>query len=70
MGSTRSEALPDLETRLSALPDDAVQKPYTDPHGAAVTALLVADWLEVTKADGALSAELASLARAMLRAVR
>jgi len=35
----------DLDKRLLEIPDDAVQKPYTDPHGAAVTALLVADWL-------------------------
>lgn len=63
----------DLEKRLlqllSGVPEDAVQKPYTDPQGAAVTALLVADWLEATGTDASLAADLAALARAMLTIV-
>jgi Tfp pilus assembly protein PilZ len=60
----------DLEKRilqlLSGVPEDAVQKPYTDPQGAAVTALLVADWLESTGTDAPLASDLAMLARAMM----
>lgn len=59
----------ELEKRLGEVPEDAVQKPYTDPQGAAITALLVADWLEGTGTDHALAAELAELARAMLEIV-
>lgn len=67
--------MPDLETRLGEVPEDAVQKPYTDPHGAAVTALLVADWLDsvFTAAAGGnevqLAGELSALARAMVGVV-
>lgn len=59
----------ELEKRLGEVPEDAVQKPYTDPQGAAITALLVADWLDGTGTDGALAKELAELARAMLEIV-
>ncbi len=59
----------ELEKRLGEVPEEAVQKPYADPQGAAITALLVADWLEGTGTDGALAAELAELARAMLEIV-
>lgn len=63
----------DLEKRLGELlagvPHDAVQKPYTDPQGAAVTALLVADWLESTGTDATLAKDLAGLARTMLAIV-
>lgn len=59
----------ELEKRLGEIPEDAVNKPYTDPQGAAVTALLVADWLDGTGTDGALAAELTELARAMLAIV-
>lgn len=58
-----------LEQVLSSVPEDAVQKPYTDPQGAAVTALLVADWLDSTGTDAALASDLAVLARAMMATV-
>lgn len=58
-----------LEQVLSAIPEDAVQKPYTDPQGAAVTALLVADWLESTGTDASLASDLAALARSMMAIV-
>lgn len=34
-----------IETRLAALDDGSVVRPNADPHAAAVTALLVSDWL-------------------------
>lgn len=61
-----------LEQVLSGVPDDAVQKPYTDPQGAAVTALLVADWLASAGPDGidaTLASDLAALARSMMSIV-
>jgi Tfp pilus assembly protein PilZ len=58
-----------LEQVLSSVPEDAVQKPYTDPQGAAVTALLVADWLDSTGTDATLASDLAALARSMLSIV-
>lgn len=61
-----------LEQVLSGVPDDAVQKPYTDPQGAAVTALLVADWLESATPEGVdatLASDLAALARSMMSIV-
>ena len=61
-----------LEQVLSGVPDDAVQKPYTDPQGAAVTALLVADWLESANPEGidaTLASDLAALARSMMSIV-
>lgn len=67
-----------LEEVLASVPEDAVQKPYTDPQGAAVTALLVADWLasvESTNAertegtDATLAPDLAALARSMMSIV-
>lgn len=58
-----------LEQVLSGVPDDAVQKPYTDPQGAAVTALLVADWLESTGTDATVASDLAALARSMMSIV-
>src|SRR5205085_8628285 len=71
-----SEPMQDLEKRLeqvlSSVPEDAVQKPYTDPQGAAVTALLVADWLESASpagTDATLAADLAALARSMMTIV-
>jgi len=60
-----SDPLQDLEKRLAEIPEDAVQKPYADPHGAAVTALLVSDWLEGTGTEPELAADLGVLARAM-----
>jgi Tfp pilus assembly protein PilZ len=63
----------DLEKRIALLlagvPEDAVQKPYTDPQGAAVTALLVADWLGSTGTDATLASDLAALAREMMSIV-
>jgi uncharacterized protein (TIGR02266 family) len=35
----------DIETRLHALDDASIVRPNADPHAAAVTALLVSDWL-------------------------
>lgn len=58
-----------LEQVLSGVPEDAVQRPYTDPQGAAVTALLVADWLESTGTDASLASDLAALARSMMSIV-
>jgi hypothetical protein len=61
-----------LEQVLSSVPEDAVQKPYTDPQGAAVTALLVADWLDSTGpvgSDATLAGDLAALARSMMSIV-
>lgn len=59
----------ELDKRLGEVPDDAVQKPYTDPQGAAITALLVSDWLSGTGTDDALAEELRVLAREMLSIV-
>jgi Tfp pilus assembly protein PilZ len=56
----------DLENRLAEVPEDAIQKPYADPQGAAVTALLVSDWLASTGTDATLAADLAALSRMML----
>src|SRR5687768_590503 len=44
-GAQGERALEDLRSRLAEVPDDAVVRPHTDPYAAAVTALLVADWL-------------------------
>jgi len=38
-------ALDAILPMLADLPEDQVIRPHTDPHAAAVTALLVADWL-------------------------
>jgi hypothetical protein len=38
-------ALAELGPKLDAITEDAIVRPNADPHGAAMTALLVADWL-------------------------
>jgi uncharacterized protein (TIGR02266 family) len=38
-------ALVELAHRVAAIPDDAIARPHTDPHAAAVTGVLVADYL-------------------------
>jgi uncharacterized protein (TIGR02266 family) len=44
-GAQGERALEELGSKLAAVPDDAVVRPHTDPYAAAVTALLVSDWL-------------------------
>lgn len=38
-------ALAELRPKLEAIAESAIVRPNADPHGAALTALLVADWL-------------------------
>ncbi len=38
-------ALVELAQRLAGIPEDAISRPHTDPHAAAVTGVLVADYL-------------------------
>ncbi|HSO33457.1 MAG TPA: TIGR02266 family protein [Labilithrix sp.] len=71
-------ALAGLASKLAAIPDAAVVRPSTDPHGAAATALLVADYLgqpplaaklAAAKTSPAEVLELRSLARAIIGVV-
>jgi uncharacterized protein (TIGR02266 family) len=71
-------ALAELGPKLDAIAEDAIVRPNADPHGAAMTALLVADWLGQPERRGALAAanvsadairELGLLARIILATV-
>jgi uncharacterized protein (TIGR02266 family) len=71
-------AVEGLLPRLADLPEDAIVRPHTDPHAAAVTARLVADWLSQPALAGRLAhvglsadapRELAQAARAIVAIV-
>ena len=71
-------ALEELEPKLSAVADDAIVRPHTDPYAAAVTALLVSDWLKqpavvarlpVNGVDVTAAQELGQMARALIALV-
>ena len=73
-----ARALADLLPQLAVLEEDAIARPHTDPHAAAATALLVADWLTQREHEGSLAKvgldagaprELARTARAIVALV-
>src|SRR5262245_36594181 len=43
--ATQKNALDTILPLLADLSEEEIVRPHTDPHAAAVTALLVADWL-------------------------
>ena len=45
LASEGRRALVELAPRLAGIPEDAIARPHTDPHAAAVTGVLVADYL-------------------------
>lgn len=68
-------ALVDLAPRLAGIPEDALARPHTDPHAAAVTGVLVADYLAQAELAPKLAAarlspvdpiDLGKIARALL----
>jgi len=63
-------ALKELAPELEALKDEAVVRPSADPHSAAVTALLVADYLGQSSLRGKLAAAAPATATTMLPALR
>lgn len=71
-------ALAELGPKLDSIAEPAIERPNADPHGAALTALLVADWLGQPDRRDALAAaglsleavrELGQLARIVLATV-
>lgn len=75
LASEGRRALVELGQRLAAIPEDAIQRPHTDPHAAAVTGVLVADYLthsELAKRlpeadlDESAAKDLGRIARALL----
>lgn len=74
LASEGRRALVELAPRLAGIPEDAIARPHTDPHAAAVTGVLVADYLSqaelgprLTEAGSstAAAAELGKIARAL-----
>jgi uncharacterized protein (TIGR02266 family) len=77
-GDPGDRALAELEPRLAAIGEDGLLRPSTDPHAAAATALLVADYLGQEELASKLAAvsmspeavhELGSLSRALIAVV-
>ncbi len=75
LASEGRRALVDLAPRLAGIPDDAIARPHTDPHAAAVTGVLVGDYLAQAELaarlpalgfDTAAAEELGKVARAIL----
>jgi uncharacterized protein (TIGR02266 family) len=50
-----ARALDELLPRLADIPEESIVRPHTDPHAAAVTALLVADYLAQPEFAGRLA---------------